>query len=859
MDKVVDNSVILSEERYKESVYNEFDHRLKLAGQKVDKAQDSVNRGSFDDHDAFMVYGSLSGAEREWNRTDYIIKQLYKTPYFSHIEMKEKGEDEVEHYYLSDCENLEETVPIGDDGWLLPFKQDKEKPITAALFHCYQSKKGEPITYFASGGKITLNPQLICNDEINARKLIDAVQLFPETKEMQIIADEFLEKKLKENRNSPRLKNIISTLQQMQFQIIDADIRESFVVQGCAGSGKSQCLLHRLFFLRDFLSDRGWEHVLLLTPTKLFRSYSAGLVRRYQLSDVKNCSIAELYRELLDVYDPRFKHRQYQYELSEEYLPAEYLQEVYAEESIRKLSYDIQDAILSYVEEGCEALVEEPPEEITAESIAEIVDELNEEIKAIDEVETSLKKDKQYVEKRNEHKSLVKRLETLQKKHTKQIEELQQTEEKSDVLRQRWQEFKDAQAERDEWLHQVEAEKKAALKELGRLEQRWDSTSEVNLPSDFAGQMAVVRDLFEGDRRRSAEEYTQFLNDYCASIEADVKEIVKKQTPEKVLNKYETRTNQLLEGSRQSSAEIEEVTNAIEECEAWLRSKTEEVEGAQSEYALQRSELEKSSYVLSRIESTLFERVVWDRLAPIKQKYGVQDVETIPLADGHQREIRILYKSDLLFYLKIYAELYPDKELPDYSMICIDEGQDLHRADYDMLHRLYPKAVFNVFGDTDQVLHTACGIHNWKAETGINTEYTLNRNYRNTAPIVDFCNRKFGSAMEYLGSVSTSDQLDELHSIDEVTDVLRKDDITLIVKDHKALEQLCSVTGMDISEFEYLDTRAEQKNGTGIPCYSIFAAKGLEFTSVLVYAHQMTKNQNVVACTRAMKELYYYA
>ena len=87
------------------------------------------------------------------------------------------------------------------------------------------------------------------------------------------------------------------------------------------------------------------------------------------------------------------------------------------------------------------------------------------------------------------------------------------------------------------------------------------------------------------------------------------------------------------------------------------------------------------------------------------------DVEK--LDEKHQRETRILYKSDLLFYLKIYTTLHVEAKLPEYNLFCIDEGQDLHKADYDFLHQLYPKARFNIFGDTQQVLHTACGIRNW--------------------------------------------------------------------------------------------------------------------------------------------------
>ena len=80
----------------------------------------------------------------------------------------------------------------------------------------------------------------------------------------------------------------------------------------------------------------------------------------------------------------------------------------------------------------------------------------------------------------------------------------------------------------------------------------------------------------------------------------------------------------------------------------------------------------------------------------------------------------------------------------------------------------------------------------------------------------------------------------------------------LIVKDKDSYLELCEETGISDSDFVYLDTTSDKPEESEKECYSIFAAKGLEFSSVFVYAKNMTKNQKVVACTRAMGGLYYY-
>lgn len=847
-----------TEEQHKETVYRQFDVMRKAAGVSVGNAQASVDRGAYDDQEAFMVHGVLNDARQHRHETEALVQKLYKRPYFAHIEARFEGSNDSEHYFLSDCESLDQTITIGLNGTLVPFKQDRDRPISLALFHCYQTKKGDPIRYTAPGGTFMLTPQLICDDEIDSRKLIDAVQLFPETEMLQITADELLEEKLQENRNNPALRNIIATLQRMQFEIIEADAGQSFVVQGCAGSGKSQCLLHRLFFLRDVLSRDGWNHVLLLTPTQLFRNYSTELIRRYQLSGIENCSIADLYRTLLNSYDVRFKNRQYRYELSEEYLPDEYLHEVYNNSVIAEIESEISKAIRKYVEAGCVALGIDVPARITNTQVSDLVNRLDEEMSAFDEREFVLQQDEEYAERRNQYEELQRRLDNLQRRKDRTQNEYEQIIEDSKQLGGLQQALDEAEQERAEWLAQREADRTAAIQTLQELERLWNIGNDIQMPARYVQQLFIVQDILWGERFRADEEYARFLDEYCNQTREELQTITKSQTTEKTAIRQEKRKEAITRNLEQLDKDIISVTSEIEEYAEWLRNRSENKVGEKSRRTLRRSEMERARYFLSRIESAVFEREVWNALTPLKEKYHIQTLQIEELKDGHQKETRILYKSDLLFYLKIYAALYPDAILPEYRLICVDEGQDLHKADYDMLHRLYPKATFNVFGDTDQVLHTACGIHDWRSETGIRKLYTLNKNYRNTAAIVEFCNQTFMSSMEYIGKVRRSEMPHRVSDPMQMKAAVAADEMVVIVRDRNALERFCASVGKPASDFEYLDTKADAPSGRKIPCYSIFAAKGLEFRKAVVFPLNMTVNQKVVACTRAMEELYYY-
>ena len=127
-----------SEEQHKESVYSEFDKQKHEASKSVQEREAYVKSGSYDDQDAFMAYSSKASAWERRHKIESLIQKIYTKPYFAHIALQEQGEDVTEHFYLSDNESLDEVMQIGENGNLVPFKQDRKRPITTALFHCYQ-------------------------------------------------------------------------------------------------------------------------------------------------------------------------------------------------------------------------------------------------------------------------------------------------------------------------------------------------------------------------------------------------------------------------------------------------------------------------------------------------------------------------------------------------------------------------------------------------------------------------------------------------------------------------------------------------------------------------------------------------
>lgn len=866
-------AVLREEEAIKESVYQFFVQRMKETSAVETEAKTLAENGGFESQFQSLYSSEYARAREEKYRTHSLIETLYKEPYFGHIRVFVEEDGCSHHYLMSECPELDEAKRIKgtkEEIYLLPFKQDEHRKIYSALYHTWQAKTGEmfSVPNVEGVGETRYLPELIREVQIRSGKLEYASQLYPQLDfnydEDVIDFDDLLARRLNENRDNAHLRSIIATLQREQYDIVQTDLNTSMVVQGCAGSGKSQCLIHRLFFMRDELSANGWERVLLITPTQLFRNYSAELMHRFHLTSVANASIAELYRNLLNAADSRFRNRQYKFELSEEYLPDEYLHQVYAEENILKIRSEISNAIEKHVAECCILLGLTLPESpISVEMVNSLVDALSREISSYDAREKELAEDEEFLSKRAEIEAAQAKLNAAKNSQLRTLTRLAELRDRRSQFDVSFGELKKAEDE----LSLLELQSKDKLEAIHRrlntdiaaLSGNSIACSSLSRLNAYCESLSAFLSASRPWGEKMEDERTQleFFRRTVSLRKDALEEITKGKSPtawkhlnEKELSECENKLKKLNE-------DIYLNEMLIAEGAEWLQSHSDDSDLRKQNKA-RRASLEKARYYLSRIESSVFEQEIWDTLAPLKERCGIKTIETELLPDGKRKETRILYKSDLLFYLHIYMSLGEATGLQDYGYICIDEGQDLHKADYETLRELYPNAVFNVFGDIAQALHVDCGISDWASETGIDTVFELTTNYRNTPATVDFCRNRFNVKMEPCGKIHDEHRPVVLSTDNEIESLLSTTPPTVIVKDREAFEELLSCAGAMRNSLYYLDTNSTKEKENTIPCYSIYAAKGLEFSNVLVFAAHMTSNQKVVACTRAIEKLYFF-
>jgi DNA helicase IV len=149
------------------------------------------------------------------------------------------------------------------------------------------------------------------------------------------VSDPFLRKILVERRDDFRLTDIIRTVQQNQNEIIRLQLGANFIVQGCAGSGKTMILLHRLSYLKFNNPSLNWKNVIILTPNRTFGMYINELSQQLELEAIRRMSTEEYYlSELVSFEKERWASKAISY--NKRTLDAQYLQLVYSDEFINE-------------------------------------------------------------------------------------------------------------------------------------------------------------------------------------------------------------------------------------------------------------------------------------------------------------------------------------------------------------------------------------------------------------------------------------------------------------------------------------------------------------------------------------------
>lgn len=115
--------------------------------------------------------------------------------------------------------------------------------------------------------------------------------------------DSLLHKLLAENRTG-RLHDIVATIQEQQYRIIQSPLDRLLVIQGAAGSGKSSIALHRVAYLL-FQQRERLNRVIVLGPSRMFMKYIEHILPTLGERNIPQKTVDEL---LLDILGTRVEY-----------------------------------------------------------------------------------------------------------------------------------------------------------------------------------------------------------------------------------------------------------------------------------------------------------------------------------------------------------------------------------------------------------------------------------------------------------------------------------------------------------------------------------------------------------------------
>lgn len=204
-------------------------------------------------------------------------------PYFARIDFKEEQETETLYLGIASLRDKDEETIVID--WRAPI---------ANLY--YEGELGETF-YETDTDRFTVKLLLKRQFKIQNGEILSMVDT------SEIINDEFLLEILDE-ASSSQMRNIVSTIQKAQNQIIRDTTNKFLLIEGIAGSGKTSALLQRVAFL--LYRNRKWldeKQVLLFSPNHLFSDYISMVLPSLGESEVPTRTFHHFIQLILTGYE----------------------------------------------------------------------------------------------------------------------------------------------------------------------------------------------------------------------------------------------------------------------------------------------------------------------------------------------------------------------------------------------------------------------------------------------------------------------------------------------------------------------------------------------------------------------------
>ncbi len=235
-----------------------------------------------------LVEQSLD-AIREQQRTNLAIAA--REPYFGRIDFQPDEAPEPTPLYIGKV-----GLQKADTGDVLV--ADWRAPVSS-LFYSFTGAT-DTAQYVSPEGIVTGTVALKRNIVVRDRSLVRVVDSYVKGGDNLNVTDEYLLYRLGENKDH-RLRDIVSTIQAEQDNIIRAPRTLSVVIQGVAGSGKTTVALHRLaYLLYQYPEKIRAEKLIIFAPNALFLDYISDVLPELGVGGIQQTTFEQWALSILE-------------------------------------------------------------------------------------------------------------------------------------------------------------------------------------------------------------------------------------------------------------------------------------------------------------------------------------------------------------------------------------------------------------------------------------------------------------------------------------------------------------------------------------------------------------------------------
>ena len=218
--------------------------------------------------------------ENKLHRKNDLLLFSKDKPYFSRIDFKSDNNVDICYIGKNGIINSDNKVIVVD--W--------RAPISAVYYDSNIGKTSYNVDDEIIEGELLLKRQY----DIQNSKLISYY-------DVDIVSNDAILKQYLNVNSDNRLKNIVSTIQSEQNEIIRMPLNKNILVQGVAGSGKTTVALHRIAYLaynyKDFINPNQY---MIIGPNKFFINYISSVLPELDVDDVKQFDFIDFTKYILN-------------------------------------------------------------------------------------------------------------------------------------------------------------------------------------------------------------------------------------------------------------------------------------------------------------------------------------------------------------------------------------------------------------------------------------------------------------------------------------------------------------------------------------------------------------------------------